>query len=219
MAGAPTYLQLWEDAQTGDAYAPDEARAVRAFLGRGFGTRTRLGPADHQQGLVAEHLWHMLQAECPTDVPIDYISPPHFDPTAPGADAIVLFGGTDPSFRLWELKKAGLGYSSTLAQAYRQLSDKGDVYVAQITAVANESENLALRSVSGKLLGWWTDGTNQANAGVGVTSPAAPAHCFSTMRDRVIFLGRTGAHAGTFISVPDFPAFCDRVREVLWTGL
>jgi len=219
MAGTPQFLAAWNLAQAGTPYTAAQRRAISAFLSRGLGRPGQPTSDDHLQGMVAEHLWHIYQTEIPPDIPVLFVSSPKFDPTAPGADGLVIFGDPARRFRVWEVKKAGSVVSSTIAKSYRQLSRRGDEYVAQLTAIAQESGDPSLATVFAQLLDWWIDGSSEATAGVAITSPASPNSCFSTMRQRLAGLSAPDAHLGLIISIPAYLEFCSRVREILWTGL
>ena len=132
MVGAPQHIEAWHRGLAGEPYQPRERRAVLAFLARGLGRPGAPGNQDHLEGLVAEHLWHMAHMGFPSDGPILYLSPPKFDPTAPGADGLVIFDDQGPRFRLWEIKKAGAHISGTLSKAYGQLAGNADVYLRPI---------------------------------------------------------------------------------------
>ncbi len=205
--------------ERGNPYAASEARAIRAFLSRGLGTPDEPGNADHLQGLVAEHLWHMSHSEAPSDEPVLYLSTPKFDPTGPGADGLVIFDDQSPRFRLWEIKKSGAQFSQALSKAYGQLAESGDVYLAQLTEIGQEFDGGRLASVFAQLLDWWIDGAEQANAGVAIASPVHPTNSFTTMRTRIPELTGAVAHRGLFFSIEDYAGFCSAVRTTLWIGL
>ena len=155
----------------------------------------------------------------PSDGPILYLSPPKFDPTAPGADGLVIFDDQGPRFRLWEIKKAGAHISGTLSKAYGQLAGNADVYLAQLTAIGQESGDRGLIDVFAQILDWWIDGAPQASAGVAIASQQAPATCFTTMKTRLPVIQAPDGHRGLLIAIADYPAFCTDVRTRLWTGL
>ena len=200
-------------------YDVRDDRAIRAFLRRGLGTPEEPGNQDHLEGLVAEHLWHMAQTFLPADVPIVYLSRPKFDPTAPGADGLVVFGSTALRFRLWEIKKAGAQLASTISKAYRQLSTEGDVYLAQLTGIAQEQGRPELLPFFSQLVDLWLDGSPEAAAGVAVAISAAPTNCFGTMPTRLGNLGGAVPHRGLVVAIDDYPEFCRTVRTTLWLGL
>jgi hypothetical protein len=219
MASTPAHFAAWRRAIGGEPYEARERRAILAFLSRGLGKPTAPGNQDHLEGLIAEHLWHIANSQFPADEPVLYLSNPKFDPTAPGADGLVIFDRNGPRFRLWEIKKAGAHVSATLSKAYDQLSRNADVYLAQMTAIGQEQGNPDLVDVFAQILDWWLDGSEQACVGVAIASPLRPTSSFSTMRTRLSMLTAPEAHRGLFVSIGDYPGFCADVRTLLWTGL
>jgi len=91
MLGAPNTFAAWQRVRLGgSSYTPQESAVVGDFLRPSVGTRAKPVTADHLQGLVAEHLWYLLELGRVPVGELRYLSEPKFHATAPGGDGIAV---------------------------------------------------------------------------------------------------------------------------------
>jgi hypothetical protein len=122
----------------GGVLAGTAAGAVRAYAGIGFGLPGTAAPDHHLQGHVAELVWNRLIQErvvCRDRRRLVHAHPVEPDPLEPGGDGLVIYE-TDAGvlvFRLWEIKKreSDTAISATIGRASRQLSSRGQEYLAK----------------------------------------------------------------------------------------
>ena len=221
MQGTPHYFRAWVEVALEERrpYDDRERDTIAAFLRPGLGTVSEPAVPDHVEGLVAEHIWHLVQTRVPTDEPVRYLSPPKFHPTAPGGDGLVLFGEATEGFRLWEVKKANRHVSSTVSSAYRQLKSNALEYLAQMTGIGQEMGRVDLVPAFSNLTDRWLEGRPNAAAGVAIAASEAPNSCFTTMRTALDHLDRANGHRGAVYATGDLPGFARQVRNRLFTGL
>jgi hypothetical protein len=221
LGATPHYLDAWQACSEGTrAYTARERAYIRAALRPGLGTPDDPTSEDHLQGLIAEHLWHLLQTEGPPDAPVQHLTVPKFHPTGPGPDGLVVFGDPELAFRLWEVKKStGTSISSTVSSAYRQVNASGLEYLAQLTGIGQEVPNEALKAVFAQLPDLWLDGSDRANVGILIAASVRPTTCFTTLASSISNLRGPNAHRGVVISAGDFQGLALAVRTRLWAHL
>jgi hypothetical protein len=219
LSNSPRYYGAWTRAVTAGTLIPArDAHALRAFISPGFGVPERPSPVDHLHGIVAEHLWHMVEADHPGRGDLVHQSPPKFDPSDHGGDGLVIRGPAPLRFRLWEVKKRALGsLSPTLRNAYSQLNTRGLEYVAQYVGIAKHDP--IVRPFLEEMVDLWVDGDPRAGAGVAVGSGSAPRNAFGAMPNYLTRFRDRASLTGVVIFVDDYAGFCNDVRSLVWTGL
>ena len=214
----------------GPAVTGPPAEAVRAYAGIGFGLPGAPAPDDHLQGHVAELVWNRLiqeRAVCRDRRKLVHAHPVKPDPLEPGGDGLVIYE-TDAGilvFRLWEIKKheSDKAISATIGRASRQLSSRGQEYLAKLAGPETVEQAGPLGKLYADLVELWLDGSDRAGAGVSVGTSAqhAPRRplAFRSIATAFPHFTGTGQREGIIVAVPDFPGFAGRVREIVWSGL
>ena len=183
--GAVQHYNAWRDAVAqGRQLAPRASRKLVPFIKPAFGLPDAPPPADHLQGHVAECVWYMLAREnVPLGLTLRSIEGPSFLVTTPGGDGLAVYQRADDllMFRLWEIKKHDStgGVSRTVSRALRQLDEKAEEYLAQLTTVAN-TYDAELGQLYAALCDLWIDRDERAGAGVAVSTSDQylPRSCF-----------------------------------------
>ena len=148
------------------------AGAVRAYAGIGFGLPDATAPDDHLQGHVAELVWNRLIQErmvCRDRRKLVHAHPVKPDPLEPGGDGLVIYE-TDAGvlvFRLWEIKKheSDKAISATIRRASRQLSSRGQEYVAKLAGPETVEQAGPLGELYADLVELWLDGSDRPAPG------------------------------------------------------
>jgi len=218
---------LWRDAAlAGTKLAGTDRKIVAAFIEGVFGLPPDGKSEDHLIGHVAEWLWylHALETVHPTRS-IALLDPPKFNVTEPGADGFIVFSDTATgatSFRLWEIKQhvGSSAVSSTVGDAYDQLTTHGTRYLAQLTAIHSAQAGL-VGDLCKQLVDFWVDCNDRAGVGVGVASATTPApnRCFSTMGKHFAGFTQAGQLEGLLLAIEDLAGLARDVRGYLWTVL
>lgn len=223
--GAVQHYDTWRHAVVqGTQLRADEKRKLIPFIRPVFGLPADPRPGDHLQGHVAECVWYILAHEnVPAGLRLRTIEGPSFLVTTPGGDGLVVFQRDDDVlvFRLWEIKKHDStgGVSRTVSRALRQLDEKAEEYLAQLTTVAASYEpDVALLYAA--LSDLWLDRDERAGAGVAVSTSdrSLPTTCFGRMHTRFPELS-IDQMAGLVVALGDFPAFAASVRDRIWSAL
>jgi hypothetical protein len=223
--GAGQHYTSWSQvvAQNSQLSA-DESRRLAPFIKPAFGLPGDPLPADHLQGHVAEYLWYILaQENLPADLTLRVIEGPSFSVTTPGGDGLAVYQRDDSVlvFRLWEVKKhaSTVHISRTVSRAYKQLNDNADVYLAQLTTLA-DSYAPDVAELYAALSDLWLDRDERAGAGVAVSTSDdhLPRSCFGTMHTNFPDLS-VEQMAGLVVALGDFPAFVRSVRDRIWSAL
>ena len=230
--GQSPVLARWRARRDGGPSATGAAAAaVRTYAGLGFGLPDAPANDDHLQGLVAELLWNRLIQErlvCRDKRRLVHAHSVKPDPLEPGGDGLVVYevdGGT-LVFRLWEIKKheSQNKISATIRRASRQLSSRGQEYLAKLAG----PETVAQVGPLGELYAdivveLWLDGSDRAGAGVSVGTSVQHAQArpqaLGSIATAFPHFTRAGQREGIIVAVPDFPGFARRVREIVWSGL
>ena len=218
---------LWRDAAlAGTKFAGTDRKIVAAFIEGVFGLPPDGKSEDHLIGHVAEWLWylHALETVHPTRS-IALLDPPKFNVTEPGADGFIVFSDTatgETSFRLWEIKQhvGASAISSTVGDAYDQLTTHGTRYLAQLTSIHSAQAGL-VGDLCKQLVDFWVDCNDRAGVGVGVASATTPApnRCFSTMGKHFAGFTQAGQLEGLLLAIEDLAGLARDVRGYLWTVL
>lgn len=223
--GAKAIYALWEDATlTGSLLTGADRQKVLAFTTAVFGQPQNEPNEDHVQGHVAEWLWYLLikqrQEQHRT---IQLLDPPKFSVTEGGGDGFIVWRDTaaNYSFRLWELKKhVGESHvSGTMNTAYKQLSNNGARYLAQLVG-AHSSKPGAIGRLCAALVDLWIEADEQAGIGVGVTSAgAAPSRSFTGMGRKFPLFNKPGQLEGLLTTAEDFADIASTVRKFICAPL
>ena len=223
--GAVHHYDAWRQALARSTQlSADESRKVAPFIKPAFGLPTRPLPPDHLQGHVAEYVWYILaQENLPPGLTLRTIEGPSFSVTAPGGDGLVVYQRNDAVlvFRLWEIKKhdSTMHLSRTVARAYKQVDRNADVYLAELTTLADTYEP-EIAQLYAALPDLWIDRDERAGAGVAVSTSDGhlPNRCFGTMHKSFPQLSGEQLQ-GLVVALGDFPAFACDVRDRIWSAL
>ena len=131
---------------------------------------------------MAELLWNRLIQErlvCRDRRRLVHAHPVKPDPLEPGGDGLVVYE-TDAGilvFRLWEIKKhdSANAISATIGRASRQLSSRGQEYLAKLAGPETLEQAGPLGELYADLVELWLDGSDRAGAGVSVGTSAQHA--------------------------------------------
>jgi hypothetical protein len=228
--GASPVLERWRNRRDGGPeLSPKDRRSVEVFVQRVFGLPDSPGDTEHLQGHVAELLWGRLISErtvCADGRRLVHVTEVKADPTEPGGDGLVVYEVADETlvFRLWEVKKheSTAHVSSTIGRACTQLSTLGAQYLALLTGPGTKHPG-ALGRLYGELVDLWHN--EHTRAGVGVSIATSTVHAprrnraFGSVAASFPQFSNPGQREGLLVAFPDFPAFAERVREIIWTGL
>jgi len=228
-AGRATHIvDLWREAATsGTALAGADVRKVEPFIRTAAGLPSAPLPDDHLQGHVAELTWYVLVNEVDPGMgrTLRRVEKPSFFVTSPGGDGLATYELADGSlaFRIWEIKKhTGTRHlSTTVTRACDQLGRRGVEYLAQYVSLAPETDP-QLANLYARLVDLWVDDAPVAGAGVAIGTSHAQApqrRCFTGMQRHFPGLSNGGQLEGMVAAISDFPAFCGRVREFMWSAL
>jgi hypothetical protein len=223
--GATHHYDAWRDAVAqGTELPPDRKRKVIPFIKPAFGLPDAPPLADHLQGHVAECVWYILAGEnVPAGLTLRSIEGPSFLVTTPGGDGLVVYQRGDDVliFRLWEIKKhdSTQGVSRTVSRALRQLDEKAEEYLAQLTTLA-DTYDPDVGELYAALSDLWIDRDGRAGAGVAVSTSDQhlPRSCFGRMHTRFPELS-VGQLDGLVVALGGFPAFAVDVRDRIWSAL
>ncbi|MDB5059555.1 MAG: hypothetical protein JWO59_3027 [Chloroflexi bacterium] len=236
--GASPALAKWRARRdrAGGAVEPNEIarREIEVFVAPVFGLpddgEEELAKlTDHVQGFVAELLWNRLiqdRAQCPDGRALVHTEEIKGDPTGTGGDGFVVYEIADGTlvFRLWEIKKhvSKSPISATIKRAANQLSDHGARYLAMLTGPGTKYEG-ALGQLYGDLVKLWLEASPRAGIGVSIATSAeyAPDSHLAFTNIAPVFpqFPGEGQREALMVAVTDFPAFAERVRKIVWTGL
>jgi hypothetical protein len=223
--GAIQHYDAWREAIiAGTPLTVDARRKLVPFIRPAFGLPEAPPPAEHLQGHVAEYVWFILAEEnVPADLTLRAIEGPSFMVTTPGGDGLVVYQRGDDVliFRLWEIKKhhSTAGVSRTVSRALRQLDEKAEEYLAQLTTLANTYDS-DVGQLYAELSDLWLDRDERAGAGVAVSTSDdyLPKSCFGRMHKRFPELS-IDQLAGLVVALGEFPAFASDVRDRIWNAL
>jgi hypothetical protein len=205
-------------------------RAIEVFVRMGFGLPAAPAVPDHLQGHVAELLWHRLIQErtvCTDGRELVQAPPLKADPLESGGDGLVIYKISDGTlvFRLWEVKKHESSTSTvtaTIGRASRQLKTRGEEYLAKLVSPETIRHG-PVAELFQDIVELWLDGSDRGGVGVSVgtsaTHVASAPVSFRAVRRAFPHYSQPGQAEGILVAVPDFPAFAERVREIVWNGL
>lgn len=223
--GAVQHYDAWHGAVAqATQLPPDAERKLVPFIKPAFGLPDAPPLADHLQGHVAECVWYILAKEnVPPGLTLRSIEGPSFLVTTPGGDGLVVYKRADEVliFRLWEIKKHDStgGVSRTVSRALRQLDEKAEEYLAQLTTLANHYDQ-DVGELYAALSDRWLDRDERAGAGVAVSTSDQylPRSCFGRMHTRFPELS-VAQLGGLVVALGGFPAFATDVRDRIWSAL
>lgn len=205
-------------------------RAIEVYARMGFGLSAAPAIPDHLQGHVAELLWHRLIEErtvCDDGRELVQAPPLKADPLESGGDGLVIYKISDGTlvFRLWEIKKhesQTSNLTAAIGRASRQLKTRGEEYLAKLAAPETIRDG-PLAELFQDIVELWLDGSDRGGVGVSVGTSAkyvaSASVSFKSVRRAFPHYSRRGQTEGILVAVPDFPAFAERVREIVWSGL
>lgn len=218
-------FDVWNAARlAGERLTDRDQKRVRPFIRTVLGLPGAELPADHVQGWVAEVTWYLvLRDHVPGGRRLEYLSPPSFHVTGPGADGLAVYEvATDLVFRLWEIKKHhGSGHvSGTVSRAYGQLQERATEYLAQLTSLA-DTQTATLGATFAELVDLWIDADARAGAGVAVSTSndKHPQRCFSTMHKKFPQFSAEGQLEGLVVGLGQLPEFAEDVKGIVWSVL
>ena len=203
---------------------PPTNLTIASFVEPVFGLPGAEKSQDHLHGHVGEWLWHLLTK----DNPAVRVQPdPKGDVTDAGGDGFSIYenGMGALRFRLWESKKnTGSGSLSTsLNEAYTQLAESGQRYVAKIvgtfTHVSNDTSDEMVAFIT-EVPAAWTQGDEHVGAGVTLaTHQALPEAPFKKMPAKLPLLDKPGQLRGLATSISCYDELAKSVRRYAWTAL
>jgi hypothetical protein len=213
----------------GPPHEGTRAQAVAVFAGIGFGLPGSPANEDHLQGHVAELVWWRLVRErkvCEDGRTLVHVSALKADTLEPGGDGLVVYSieGHVLVFRLWEIKKhdSDSHVSATIGRASRQLARRGKEYLAKL-AGPETSRQGPLGELFADMVELWLDNSDRAGVGVSIGTSASHApsnpRAFGSVTTAFPKLSSPGQTEAIVVAVPDYKAFAERVREIVWTGL
>lgn len=230
--GRSPVLERWRARRDGGPQETGSRKAaVEAYVTIGFGLPDAPANDDHLQGHVAELLWNRLIQErsvCRDRRRLVHAHSVKPDPLEPGGDGLVVYeidGGT-LVFRLWEIKKHDsqtAGVSRAIRRASRQLSSRGQEYLAKLAGPETVERDGPLGDLYANIVELWLDGSDRAGAGVSVGTssqhvPGGPG-AFRSIPRTFPHFKQPGQIESIVVAMPDFPEFANRVREIVWSGL
>jgi hypothetical protein len=229
--GKSPVLDYWRARRDG---GPPEAgsrlEAVKTFVRIGFGLPDRPLNDDHLQGHIAELLWNRLVQErlvCRDGRQLVRAHSVKIDPLEPGGDGLVVYEDTENTlvFRLWEIKKhdAKRGVAATINKACKQLASRGHEYLAKLAGPETMGDDGALTDLYANMVELWFDRSERAGVGVsiGTSADRAPTQprAFRSIGTAFPTFTAASQRECIVVAVPDFPAFAERVKEIVWSGL
>jgi hypothetical protein len=224
--GATGIYALWEDAAlAGTTLTGTDRLKVLSFTTAVFGSPENKPNEHHVQGHVAEWLWYLLTKERQEkDRTIQLLDPPKFSVTEGGGDGFIVWSdkNTNHFFRLWELKKhvSNSHVSATINTAYKQLSEHGARYLAQLVGT-HSLKSGDVGTLCAALVDLWVDADSRAGVGVAVTSATipAPSRSFTKMGNKFPSFDKPGQLEGVLSTIEDFHALAEDVRRFICAPL
>lgn len=199
-------------------------RTIASFVEPVFGLPNAAKSEHHLHGHVGEWLWHLLTK----DNPAVRVQPdPKGDVTDAGGDGFSIYetGTGALRFRLWESKKnTGSGSLSTsLNDAYTQLAEAGQRYVAKIvgtfTQVSNDVSEQMVNFIT-EVPDAWVQGDELVGAGVTLaTHQSLPKKPFRNMAVKLPLLDKPGQLRGLVTNISCYDELAKTVRSYAWTAL
>ena len=203
----------------GVALDANSEEALLAFIKPIFGTIKK--PHPHSAAFISEFCFYLFLIENPKEE-IRFIKRPSFQPTDHGADGFVIHqtGNGTLMFRLWEIKKKK-EILEGIREGSKQLKTKGIEYLARILATEQEFSDEKISKFLSQLIDHWQNHTEQAAAGVCVSTAEIVTNddCFDSFRDDFTEYHQPRRLRGMITSIDDFDEFTDLVRKEIWKGL
>ncbi|MGH3892708.1 MAG: hypothetical protein ACRDTW_14175 [Rhodococcus qingshengii] len=229
--GRAPSLDRWRSRRGGaPAQTGSRLQALETIVSIAFGLPGKPKNIDHVQGHVAELFWNRLINErtlCRDGRQLVRAHPIKIDALEPGGDGFVVYQDTCGTFvfRLWEIKKhdAENSVSATINRASKQLFDRGHEYLAKLAGPETLTEVGELGDLYANMTELWFDRSTRAGVGVSVGTsdhhaPKRP-NAFGSIRTQFPEFTETSQTESIVVAVPDFPAFADQVKEIVWSGL
>jgi hypothetical protein len=223
--GAPQYFDAWLDRYDGGSpHPPELLDCLVAFVAsESIGTPQEPASREHLEGFVAEHVWHLLTIENALryGIPVR-VDGPDWSVTDSGGDGLAVYrpNGT-LMFRLWESKAhTGDGIVREVVNgACRQVDRKALRYLARFSKVGQSLDDPELQEFYGRLPELWRNAAREAGAGISVaTASNATSDCFGSCPNYWHFT-HDDQRQGIVVTIEDYAAFAELVREELWKGL
>jgi hypothetical protein len=223
--GAPQYFNAWcIRLGGGSPHDPELLDCLIAFIAsESIGTSAEPACHEHLEGFVAEHVWHLLT----TENMLTYGTPvrvegPDWSVTDSGGDGLAVYrrGGT-LVFRLWESKAhAGDdGVRAVVNRACRQVNSNALRYLARFSKVGQALPDPEFQDFYGRLPELWRQAAREAGAGISVTTASAEtSDCFGNCPNYWEF-SHDDQRQGLVVTIEDYSAFAELVRDELWKGL
>lgn len=223
--GAPQYFNAWGARyQGGPPHDPEFLKCLEAFVGsESIGTPQTPGYDRHLEGLVAEHIWHLLTKENTLAFgPPVRVDGPGWSVTDPGGDGLAIYRREDVLvFRLWESKAhtGGQPVHEVVNGACQQVALNALRYLARYSKVGQSLADPELQEFYGRLPEMWRIAAREAGGGISVSTTSAaiqdsfeplPAHWRFTHDDQ---------RQGLVVTIDGYADFAKLVREHLWKGL
>jgi hypothetical protein len=223
--GAPQYFNAWLARHGGGPpHDPEFLDCLVAFVSsESIGTPAKKARAEHLEGFVAEHIWHLLTTEnaLTYGIPVR-VDGPDWSVTDSGGDGLAVYrpAGT-LVFRLWESKAhTGDGAVRDVVNgACRQVDSKALRYLARFSKVGQSLDDRELQDFYGRLPELWRRAEREAGAGISVaTATDETSDCFGNCPNYWKFT-HDDQRQGLVVTIEDYAAFAELVRDELWKGL
>lgn len=229
--GRAPALDWWRSRRDGGpVQTGSKLQTLTTIVSIAFGLPEKPKNVDHVQGHVAELFWNRLINErtlCRDGRQLVRAHPIKIDALEPGGDGFVVYVDAHGTFvfRLWEIKKhdAETNLSATINRASKQLHTRGHEYLAKLAGPETLTSDGALGDLYANMTELWFDRSTRAGVGVSVGTsdhhaPNRPT-TFGSIRKQFPEFTETSHTEGIVVAVPDFPAFADHVKEIVWSGL
>jgi len=226
--GSDHLFQSWlQRTEGGPAHDDETHDALVAYIAsESIGTPERPAPSAHLEGFLAEHIWYVVVTSLEFALGAPFrATTPSWSVTDPGGDGLAIYEPTNNrfSFRLWESKRHSGGQSvrSTVNGACRQIRDHAPSYLARYSKIGQRHpDNPAFASFCGRLVELWLRSDRAAGGGVSVciSDGTNAIGCFDRLSNYWSF-SEADQHEGLLVTIEDYTAFSQTVREILWKGL
>lgn len=207
---------------TGTKLPSPDRETIASFIEPVFGLPDKPKSQDHLHGHVGEWLWHLLTKD---NAAVRIQPDPKGDVTDAGADGFSIYENPAGAlrFRLWESKKntGTAALSTSLNQAYKQIADSGQRYVAKIVgAFTPGSYDVEMLTFIAEVPAAWTQGDELVGAGVTLaTHQPLPEKPFKKMNKMLPLLDKPGQLRGLATSISCYDELAKTVRRYAWTAL
>ncbi|WAC57549.1 hypothetical protein [Gordonia sp. SL306] len=220
---ATSLYDTWRQYTLTGTKIPSPGReTIASFIEPVFGLPDKPKSQDHLHGHVGEWLWHLLTKD---NAAVRIQPDPKGDVTDAGADGFSIYENPSGAlrFRLWESKKntGTRALSTSLNEAYKQIADSGQRYVAKIVGTFTPgSYDAEMLTFIAEVPAAWTQGDELVGAGVTLaTHQPLPRKPFKKMNKKLPLLDKPGQLRGLATSISCYSELAKTVRRYAWSAL